>query len=283
MTGTALVKSNNGSAAFVSKFSTPEMRQMEEYAFVFLQSQMFEDVKSITQAMVKIKAGQEMGFQPFTSIAGFHLIKGKVIPGASLIGAKIKSSGAYDYDINELTNQKCVVQFFRKNAAGDLTPMGIPIEYTYEQAQTAGLTSNQTWSKHPQDMLFATCLRKGGRRYCPELLAGLGADTGEHDNAVIDEVKTEQEAPQNFDVSVEAETIDDADIEAIATEDDEERGELLANLSAGIDALMSMKERKEFLSTFGVVGEDLANASIDQLRDMQTELNALANKQAVAA
>jgi hypothetical protein len=55
---------------------------------------MFEDVKNVAQAMVKIKAGEELGFTPFVSMGGVHVIKGKPSLGATLQASLLKGLAA---------------------------------------------------------------------------------------------------------------------------------------------------------------------------------------------
>src|SRR5574340_1196905 len=45
-----------------------------DMAKVFVQSGFFQDVKSLSQAAVKIMAGQELGFGPFASLNGVYII-----------------------------------------------------------------------------------------------------------------------------------------------------------------------------------------------------------------
>ena len=53
------------------------LAEVEQWAGVFHKSGMFKDVTNLAQAMVKIKAGEELGFSPFVSMGGIHIISGK--------------------------------------------------------------------------------------------------------------------------------------------------------------------------------------------------------------
>ena len=68
-------------------------------AETFFQSGMFTDIKSSSQAMVKIMAGQEFGIPPFAAMSGIHLIQGKPTIGAGLMAQRVKKSGKYSYNV----------------------------------------------------------------------------------------------------------------------------------------------------------------------------------------
>ena len=81
-------------------------------AKTFYESGMFPDIKSSSQAMVKIMAGQEFGIPPFAAMSGIHIIAGKPTIGAGLMAQRIKSSGKYDYNVIELSETVCNIQFY---------------------------------------------------------------------------------------------------------------------------------------------------------------------------
>jgi hypothetical protein len=52
---------------------------------------------AIAQIATKILAGAEMGYGPFASVQGIHVIQGKPVISANLMAAAVKRSGRYDY------------------------------------------------------------------------------------------------------------------------------------------------------------------------------------------
>jgi hypothetical protein len=174
------------------------MRELKELAEVFVTSKMFPDVTQTAQAMVKIIAGQELGFEPIVSMTGIHIFQGKVSIGANLLASLIKDSGKYQYKVTEHDNTACTVVFYQ-DVRGDWKQLGVPVRYTMQDAQNAGLTSKDVWKKYPSDMLFASVIRKGCRRYCADVLRGTVSD---HD--VADEVNLDARAAETAQIATEA-------------------------------------------------------------------------------
>lgn len=129
----------------------------------FAESGMFSDVKSASQAMVKIMAGQEMGIAPFQSMQGIHIIVGKCVVGAGIMSSRVKGSGKYDYEVKELTDKVCSLAFFEGTK-----PLGISI-FTMEDAKKAG---TKNLDKHPRNMLFARAISNGVKWFTPDIFTG---------------------------------------------------------------------------------------------------------------
>jgi len=137
---------------------------------VLAKSGYFSDAKGAAQAVVKVLAGQELGFGPIASMTGVYIVKGKVSLSANLMAAAIKRSGRYTYKVKTLTEQACALRFLERNGTAweDLGESG----FTIEDAKKAGLTSNDTWAKYPRNMLFARALSNGARWYTPDIFGG---------------------------------------------------------------------------------------------------------------
>lgn len=147
-------------------------------AKAFAASGMFPDVQKQSQAVVKIVAGYELGVKPFAAMRGIHFIKiggtGVLELSANLRGALIKRSGQYDYRVRHLDDESCRIEFFeRAPGMGPFESVGFS-EYSVAKAKKAKLIRGEdsTWNKFPEDMVFAAALRKGAKRYCPDLFVG---------------------------------------------------------------------------------------------------------------
>lgn len=212
---TALEKTQPKSPASLALVERPNsitklnMRELKELAEVFIQSGAFTDVKQTAQAMVKIIAGQELGFTPIVSMTGIHFFNGKVSIGANLIASLIKDSGKYEYKITEHTPEACSVVFYQ-NVNGELKQLGVPVRYTIDDAKTAGLIGKDNWKKYPMDMLFAACIRQGGRRYCADVLRGLTAETDRDTDDTVDRT-----AMDGAEILPPGETVDADEVEAV--------------------------------------------------------------------
>ena len=163
---------------------------LQKAASALYKSGYFTDAKSEAQAMVKVMAGAEIGIQPFASMSGIHIIKGKPTLGANVIATLVKNDPRYDYHIITALpdqNTEMVMTWFEDGKA-----VGVA-GFTIEEAKTAGLTGKDNWKKYTSDMLFARAISRGARRFAPGIFGGspvytpdeMGADTDE-DGHIID-------------------------------------------------------------------------------------------------
>jgi hypothetical protein len=141
----------------------------------FNRSGMFSGV-GVSGAVVKILAGRELGFGPFASMTGVHVIEGRPSLGSHLMAAKIKSSGRYDYRVNRLDDEECSLTFLER-ADGQTRELGterVTIQEAHEKKWhlTRKNEEKSPWVKSPRNMLFARCMSNGFKFYCPDLLAG---------------------------------------------------------------------------------------------------------------
>lgn len=144
----------------IPKMSVNEIQSISD---TFFQSGMFADIKSGQQAMVKIMAGAEVGLPPFQSMSGIHIIQGKPVIGAGLIASKIKGSGKYDYEVIEMTDKNCSIDFYQgKKKIGNSA-------FSMEDAKKA---QTKNLDKFPKNMLFARAISNGVKWYCPDVFGG---------------------------------------------------------------------------------------------------------------
>lgn len=131
--------------------------------------------QAIAQLATKILAGREMGYGPFASVQGIHVIQGKPVISANLMAAAVKRSGRYDYRVRRLDNDGCEVEFFQRN--GDKLESVGKSAFTRDDAKAAGLLSKDNWSKFARNMFFARALSNGIRWFCPDVFDGSAAYT----------------------------------------------------------------------------------------------------------
>jgi len=162
------------------------MDDVERAARAMAGSGFFQDSKQAAQAVVKILAGQELGFGPFASMTGVHIIQNKPTLAANLMAAAVKRTGKYNYRVIEHTDTVCELEFYE-----DGKPVG-KSRFSMEDAKRAGLTANQTWQKYPRNMLFSRALSNGQKWYAPDVFNGatvytpeeLGAEVNEDGNVI---------------------------------------------------------------------------------------------------
>jgi hypothetical protein len=136
-------------------------------AKLYAESGYWPDAKSIAQAFVKLEAGRELGLNPITAMNEVHVIQGKPDLGAGALSMLVKDSSRYDYEVVELTNEKCVIRFddLVRNRSNKS-------EFTIKDAETAELTSNKTYKRYPRNMLFARAMSNGVGWFCPDVTRG---------------------------------------------------------------------------------------------------------------
>lgn len=140
-----------------------------------------DNALAIAMIATKILAGREMGFGPFASANGIHIISGKPAVGANLMASAVRSSSRYDYRVREMTNDKCAIEFFEREGDKKVS-IGVS-EFTKEDAVKAG-TQNMT--KFPRNMLFARAMSNGVRWYCPDVFSGNAVYVPEELGAEVD-------------------------------------------------------------------------------------------------
>ena len=186
---TAIVQSATGGLA-----ETFDLMGMLRWAKVLAASGMFSDVRQPAQALVKIMAGRELGLGPMASLSAFYFFSGKPVLSANAMSAIIRNSNRYDFKVEELTNEKCVLRFYRvfgfipgtmEIAKEDL---GVS-SFSMEDATRAGLVGRgPNWKAYPRNMLYARAMSNGAKWFCADLFTGGAYVQGEiaGDGSTID-------------------------------------------------------------------------------------------------
>jgi len=138
----------------------------------------FTDARDAAQMAVKILAGREMGFGPFASTTGVHIIKGRPAVGANLMAAAVKAHPKYDYRVRRMDAQECQIEFFQGTDS-----LGVST-FTLKDAQAAG---TQNLQKFARNMLFARAMSNGVRWFTPDVFMGAAVYTPEELGESVDE------------------------------------------------------------------------------------------------
>jgi len=144
-------------------------------ARAFVQSGMFSDTKQLSQAIVKIQAGRELGLPPVYSMQNINMIRNRLTTSANTMAMLIKKSGRYNYRIKEHTDRSCTIVFYELDGekwieVGEST-------FTLEDAKRADLVKPDSgWMKYPRAMLFSRAISQGARLYCPDAIGGIYTD-----------------------------------------------------------------------------------------------------------
>jgi hypothetical protein len=240
----------------------PDMNELQRLSQLLMNSGAFPDLTNIAMVGLKIMAGRELGVPPIAAMNGVHVMKTKgggmkVVPGANLLAARIKSSGRYDFTITELNDKQCVMAFEYKRD-GQWKSCGIPVVYTFAEADAAGYTRfdgklKDTW-KNPQDMLVAAAIRKGFKRYCADLIIpGMETERWADAERLAGEIVNSEEETNLIPACLETESFDDPEIQDAEIISEEENAELTA--IAELDELRESVQQAIEAHTFGDAAE----------------------------
>ena len=137
-------------------------------ATVMVQSGFFPNIGSVSQGIVKILAGRELGFGPVASLRHIYVHKGHIGIMAQLIASRIRQSGRYDYKILKSDETVCEIEILRARG-GEWMSEGIE-RFTIEEAKRAGLIkADSAWLSYPSDLLFARAITRAQRRFAPDV------------------------------------------------------------------------------------------------------------------
>lgn len=161
---------------------------------ILAQSGYFKDTRDAAQAIVKVLAGRELGFGPIASMMGVKVTsQGAIILAANLQAAAVRRSGVYDYEITELTDDRCSITFLRKSPktgewvkSGDSTFTIKDLDRAEAGKLVAPGATRTMKDRFPRNMLFARAISNGVKWFCPDVTSGipvydeseLPADTG---------------------------------------------------------------------------------------------------------
>lgn len=147
------------------------------------------DGMAIAQIATKILAGRELGYGPFASVQGIHVIQGRPALSANIMAAAVKNSPRYDYRVRKMDANECVIEFFER-CDGKRESLGVST-FTMDDAKRAQV---KNLDKFARNMLFARAMSNGVRWFCPDVFSGntvytpdeLGADVDDSGVVVVD-------------------------------------------------------------------------------------------------
>jgi hypothetical protein len=211
---------NGGAALSTSEPPVGPMTDPLAIGQVMARSGLFPDITRVSQAVVKVLAGRELGIGPFAAMSDIHIIEGKPVIGARILAALVRQSPVYDYEVVEWTNERCAIDFFRHGQKLEPT-----VTFDQEDAKRAelnkpardGKPSNHM--KFPRNMKFARAMSNGVGLHCPDLTAGAPVYTPdelgiEDPDADIAPVAEEGEPGETNQAAVPAGDQEDAEVVA---------------------------------------------------------------------
>jgi len=204
---------------------TGEMANQYNISDIFFRSGYFKDIQKVSQAMVKIQAGKELGLEPFASMQGLYIVVGRIMIAGNTIAGKIKAHPKYNYKVLQSDDEVCEVEFYEEGEVQGTH------KFTYEKAKKIGLTKNAIWQDYTSTMLFNRCISSGYKIFCPDIFnytvyTDADDNIGEEEPTTVNEaiqkelseaIETAEVEEQNIVSEVAAEIVE---VEEIETEDD---------------------------------------------------------------
>lgn len=248
----------------------------------------FEDARDAAKAAVKISAGMELGFGPFASMTGIHIIKGRPAIGANLMAAAVKANPRYDYRVTKMSDEEVVIDFYERI---DGKPEKIGVSSFSAKDATKAWTQNM--GKFPRNMLFARAISNGIKWYCPDVFNGNTTYVPEELGATVDDEGNVLSVPETAQNALEQPVAVEADATPITAPSDEEKPvkaskkaefdemEFLRNWSAPADvAQMSRLNAEKMLDSKGhPYGEKSTYELFNMLRVISKKIDTLTPEQ----
>ena len=163
----------------------PDIDELKRLGIMLATSGYFEanaktDV-AVAQMCVKVLAGRELGFGPFASVNGIHVVKGKPAVSANLMAAAVKGNPRYDYRVRQMDNDAVSLEFF-EFVDGKRESLGLST-FTKQDAAKAG---TQNMDKFGRNMMFARAMSNGVKWFCPDVFDGNTVYVPEELGATVD-------------------------------------------------------------------------------------------------
>ena len=146
-----------------------DLANPSDIAKVMVASGFFKDVRSFSQAIVKVQAGRELGLGAFAAMEAFDVIEGKLRVSSGQLAAWTKAHPLRDYRIRESSSKLCRIEWFQRDTIdSEWESIGIS-EWNEEDAKRAGLNS-PAWKKYPAAMMFNRCVSNGVAMFVPDIV-----------------------------------------------------------------------------------------------------------------
>lgn len=131
---------------------------------------------AVATATAAVLQGITLGLDPLTSLQQIYIVHGRPGMYTEMKVALLKSRG-HDVWTEDLTDTRAVV--CGRRAGTDYVER---VTVTMEQARKAGWTKNDTYTKTPQDMLYARAAGRVCDRVAPDVLMGIASVEEIHDS-----------------------------------------------------------------------------------------------------
>lgn len=127
--------------------------------------------KTEGDAMAGVLYGRELGLAPMTSLQLLHIINGRVGMEGKALLALIQSRGHLVIPV-EMTPDVVRLKAMRRMPDGTMMDSG-EYEFTWEDAERAGLSEQDTYKLYPVDMLYWRAVSRAAKFAFSDVTTGL--------------------------------------------------------------------------------------------------------------
>ena len=180
------------------------IKTREEYDILIKSGTLPQGLNTPEKLMAVIATGREFGMPPMVAINNIHVIAGRTVLSAAIMGALIKKAGMeYEFTEDHLVDQESgritttlVIEYASKLRAGVVKSVSHTV--SWGQMTQAGYVQKPNWKKMPKEMLRARCMSSAIRANFPEILMGFYFDLD-----IVDAMDTGHEMKVSEDGMVE--------------------------------------------------------------------------------
>lgn len=114
-----------------------------------------------------VEYGAALGIPPVVAIGLIHVMDGKPVASATMIGGLVRKAG------HRLRVESDDTRAVAKISRSDDKDYWFEASFSMADANRAGVSRNPTWSKYPKAMMEARAITAVARKACPEVLMGV--------------------------------------------------------------------------------------------------------------
>jgi len=128
--------------------------------------------KNMSEIIAGIKYGEEIGLLPMTSLQVLYVVGGGVAMMGKAMAALITARG-HVLVLDEMSAKRGAVTAMRRDPyTHELLDIGT-FEFTWEDAEKAGLDKEDTYQDYPKDMLMWRAVSRCAKLAFPEVITGI--------------------------------------------------------------------------------------------------------------